>query len=362
MGSYRWAKDLAAGSLRATYPELDVDSGEGRGKILFRKVCEVPGRSDENFEIDMRPNDRFSQLFIHKFGIYFFASAGVLAALFLIFSLLKKEVDRQLSNALLIQLGIRDGSERSWSARIFSFLPGLNQSRSEFKELNRKLHSEFERTATLQSALVSRRTFVKYMHDIRSPLGALQILFQKNREKFHYEEQAMLDQILMRLKEIPEKMLITEKTARVQKALKLEDLPYLTQLTTERLNVEFGETCKVYLDKGYENLTSCELPVSMSGLDRVLTNLCTNAKQAGASEVRIRVDIERDQIEICISDNGPGGFDLMKPIKSKSGYGLGLEIVREIIESAGGSISSQSLASGTQIRLSIKVTTENPIN
>jgi len=86
----------------------------------------------------------------------------------------------------------------------------------------------------------------------------------------------------------------------------------------------------------------------------VLLNLLLNAVEAvkpGTGQVTIatEADSERRQILIRISDNGPGIEDveaIFKPFhssKSKVGTGLGLPIVKKIVEDHGGRIEVRSL-------------------
>ncbi|MEN8223905.1 MAG: HAMP domain-containing sensor histidine kinase [Bacteroidota bacterium] len=94
-------------------------------------------------------------------------------------------------------------------------------------------------------------------------------------------------------------------------------------------------------------------------LIRVFNNLIKNSVQAiGKSEnglIEISIDLDKENYVIRVSDNGPGiSPDMMDKIFSPSfttktsGMGLGLALVRSIIQEAGGIISFESSpASGT---------------
>ncbi len=80
---------------------------------------------------------------------------------------------------------------------------------------------------------------------------------------------------------------------------------------------------------------------------RAVQNLCHNALQAGATSLRIISQIDDGRIGIDVIDNGPGLPDkaqqhLFEPFAGsakKGGTGLGLVIVREIVNAHGGEAS-----------------------
>jgi len=106
-------------------------------------------------------------------------------------------------------------------------------------------------------------------------------------------------------------------------------------------------------------------------LRQVLINLIKNAQEAvaGISESEIKISAtyqkDRDSIEICIADNGPGVdnsdiariFEPYTTTKDK-GTGLGLAIVKKIIEEHGGSIIVKPVTpQGANFIIQLPVTT-----
>jgi signal transduction histidine kinase len=83
-------------------------------------------------------------------------------------------------------------------------------------------------------------------------------------------------------------------------------------------------------------------------IDRVVTNLATNAVQHAKSQVRVTVDVGSNGVRLIVGDDGPGFPDDLLPrafdrfsrgdgARSPGGIGLGLAIVASIMKALGGS-------------------------
>lgn len=93
------------------------------------------------------------------------------------------------------------------------------------------------------------------------------------------------------------------------------------------------------------------------GLERVLLNLAVNAcegdGQRGATRVEIRLAREAGQVALEVTDDGPGfaaaalrdeAGDV--PTTKAEGSGLGLGLVRELVEASGGTLALGNLSAG----------------
>ncbi len=126
----------------------------------------------------------------------------------------------------------------------------------------------------------------------------------------------------------------------------LEQIIHLQEQTFEgELKITCDASIEVWFDAGY--------------LNRTLTNLIKNACQAipddGVGLVQVRVKMQEDSLVIEVEDNGSGiseeqAAKIFMPYFSTKviGMGLGLPIVKSMVESGGGSISFvSSLGIGT---------------
>lgn len=112
-----------------------------------------------------------------------------------------------------------------------------------------------------------------------------------------------------------------------------------------------GARLEVQIDRG--------LPLDESVM-LVLTNLCRNAAEAGASRVRCTLTLIADRLHGAVDDDGPGldprdverAFSLgytSKPDRTGMGRGIGLALVRRVVVERGGEIVvSRSAWGGTR--------------
>lgn len=107
----------------------------------------------------------------------------------------------------------------------------------------------------------------------------------------------------------------------------------------------------------------------------VFDNIFANSLKFGGKDTEIQVtaqDLPDDMIEISVSDNGPGIPDAAKSLifdrftkdsRTRSSYGLGLHIVKMLIESYGGKVRADDRVpgdhrSGVAIRFTLRVVRE----
>jgi len=110
--------------------------------------------------------------------------------------------------------------------------------------------------------------------------------------------------------------------------------------------------------------------VAMSGeiLDEILTNLIDNARQHGGDTVTVRIEARkpvgpgRPAVEVIVEDDGPGVSDgnlsrIFTPFfttaRERGGSGLGLSIVKSLLEAHGGTIGYLQGRRGAAFRLTI---------
>lgn len=116
------------------------------------------------------------------------------------------------------------------------------------------------------------------------------------------------------------------------------------------------------------NIPEVELMIDEKRIEQVMENLINNAKKyAPGSKVTISSDMEEGYVNIYVQDEGPGIPDEDMPfifdkfyrgrnVGDQQGSGLGLYIVRYILEQMGGSISLMNTAPGLKINLKLPYT------
>ncbi len=93
-------------------------------------------------------------------------------------------------------------------------------------------------------------------------------------------------------------------------------------------------------------------------LDQLVINLVSNAAEANAAHIRVLTSVDGDVVNLEVWDDGEGippqllesVFETHFTTKA-SGTGLGLQIVRRVVERAGGEIDVQSVAGNTRFRV-----------
>lgn len=109
---------------------------------------------------------------------------------------------------------------------------------------------------------------------------------------------------------------------------------------------------------------SSAVRTSPSSFGRLCDNLLANAVAAAQSEVRVRLTEESGSLRLTVDDDGPGMPDDFIPLaferfsrsdsaRTSTGSGLGLSLVKAIVESAGGQVAVANSSPGLTARVSL---------
>jgi PAS domain S-box-containing protein len=126
----------------------------------------------------------------------------------------------------------------------------------------------------------------------------------------------------------------------------------------------FTDQYKQFEVKFHTTLSSLEVCWDESRIQQVLENIFSNAGRYGGSPVEIKVETQKEDVIIKVSDHGPGikeedlsrvflRFERAQAPEGVNGLGLGLNISQEIIHDHGGEISVQSSPEKTEFKLRI---------
>jgi two-component system sensor histidine kinase PhoQ len=122
---------------------------------------------------------------------------------------------------------------------------------------------------------------------------------------------------------------------------------------------------KVYSDKAFQIIVDVDSDTRFRGdegdLTEMLGNLLDNACKWCRNKVRISASSDEGHLRICVEDDGPGISDadaarvFMRGARTDEtvpGHGIGLAVVREIVEAYGGKASiGKSALGGTKVEL-----------
>ena len=197
-------------------------------------------------------------------------------------------------------------------------------------------------------------------HDLKTPLAALQLQIQgalRNAERSGLDERAEARFKSMRRQ-------VRHLAGLVERLL---DVPRITsgQLDIVVEEMDLAELVRDVVDRFAYDLEWARCPVTLRAdaargtwdrtrLDQVLTNLLSNAMKYGrGAPVEITVEANGEAARVTVRDHGIGiapeqqarifeKFQRAVSSQTASGLGLGLWIVRHIVEALGGSITVKS--------------------
>lgn len=234
------------------------------------------------------------------------------------------------------------------SDEIGMLIESFNRMASDLED-NRRKRVEAEKVAAWRE--IARRL----AHEIKNPLTPIQLTVQQMRDKYGGDDEAYR-KLLTDCTEI-----VTEEVESlrglVQEFADFARMPQLA-LAPHDLNAVIVDTVKLYADRDLQLELEEGLPdvrLDLEGIRRVLINLVENAFDAAGDDSRIVVQTRSADGHALLSilDEGPGVEQadrerIFEPYISnkQEGTGLGLAMVRSIIEEHGGSINVADSPSG----------------
>lgn len=223
-------------------------------------------------------------------------------------------------------------------------------------------HRELTRLSTgfnrmlerLQAYRLRETEFTRHAsHELRTPLTAIGLEVSSYREGLCNAEDALnaIEREAGRMKRLSEALLLLAR----------EDQPEMRTINLSQI----AQTCAARANAKCYGLARLEIQGNAALIERALENLLENAnKYAPNTPVSLQLELERNPgfLTLSVADQGPGMSSealehateifYRAPGTSAAGSGVGLSVIKRIMEAHGGQISLENLQPhGLQVRL-----------
>ena len=247
--------------------------------------------------------------------------------------------------------------------------------KDEIGQLSRSLS---EMTEDLYKRINIAETFSSDLaHEIRNPLTSLKGAAEVLENTSDVDRRSKLIKVIGHDVERVER-LITDYSQMLKDEASLSrakmtkiDLLNVVSSVTEDFNSDLSNSNKkITININHSNLKGSKINVLgvESKLEQIIANLLENAVSFSPnnSEILVKCDIKKKDAQLIIEDDGPGfnekniskifeRFYSNRPEKFGEHSGLGLNIVKNIIELHGGSIIASNKSSGSKTGARIEV-------
>jgi two-component system NtrC family sensor kinase len=312
----------------------------------------------------MRPIDKIAEAKRQAISLMIgVAGSGALLVIFISY-LIGKNLSSPISNLVAFTNRVAGGNldiqcEVTTQDEIGNLTAAFNQMTVDLRNSRDEL-IQVERLATAGKMAAS------FAHEIRNPLSSMRMLTQMLRKpslteaKRHQSQQYILEEI-ERIDLIVKGLMDFAKP----EELKLEkyDLQRVLREIASLMEANLQHH-KISLIESYDSAVGPVL-FDYDKIKQVIINLLLNAMAAQPSDGEIEISTEknRDQVCMCVSDNGTGipPSDLERVFEpffttKLEGTGLGLANSKRIIDQHGGEMRIESiLGQGTKVTIEIPI-------
>jgi nitrogen fixation/metabolism regulation signal transduction histidine kinase len=234
----------------------------------------------------------------------------------------------------------------SGSSEIITLVNAYNRMIDELQESAVKLAQSEREQAWREMAK-------QVAHEIKNPLTPMRLTVQSFERRFDPED----PKIKEKLKEYSQTLI---QQIDVMSSIASAFSDFAKMPTQKREEIDVVEVVKLALEIFNESYISYSFTddklignLDKTQLIRIVTNLVTNATQATEGienpKIEVKVSSEKETIKIAVCDNGKGIDDSVEDLifepkftTKSSGMGLGLPMIKKIIEAYSGSIAFTS--------------------
>jgi PAS domain S-box-containing protein len=247
------------------------------------------------------------------------------------------------------------------NARLYDNVKKASREREQLLEAERAARAEAERVSLTKDEFLATLS-----HELRTPLNAILGWSQILRSRHHHDE------------ELAEGLSVIERNTRVQTQL-IEDLLDMSRIISGKIRldvqqVELQDVVKAAIASVRHSADAKEIRLQVvldplagpvrgdpGRLQQCFWNLLSNAIKFTPKGGKVQVALQRvnSHIEVCVVDNGQGITPDFLPhlferfrqadastTRQHGGLGLGLSIVKHLVELHGGSVRAKSAGEG----------------
>lgn len=228
-----------------------------------------------------------------------------------------------------------------------------------------QIQDQKDKLSHIEREFAWREMAKQVAHEVKNPLTPMQLTIQNFARKFDPQDPNIKEKVSEMSKVLIDQInIITAVTNAFSQFAQLPE----KHNETFNLNKEIKNIIQIFSDEKilqHTNKENIQINMDKIYLNRIITNLVTNAKQAESDKRRLIINIDTEQINkritIVVEDNGVGiPEDIIDRIfepnftSKSSGMGLGLAMVRKMIEDYHGEIVVKSeVGFGTKFTISL---------
>lgn len=222
-----------------------------------------------------------------------------------------------------------------------------------YNKMIRKIQDQKERLTFIQKEEAWREMAKQVAHEVKNPLTPMKLTIQNFKRKFDPND----PDIVQKVNEMTDSVVMQIDTVATV-ASQFSQFAQLPEKIDEEFNLnrEMKNIIGIFNDENifiHANREDIFIKMDKIYLNRIITNLISNAQQAKSDSRKSIINVDLEQIHkkvtISVEDNGMGiKPEILERIfepnftSKNSGMGLGLTMVRKMVEDYKGEISVKS--------------------
>lgn len=184
-------------------------------------------------------------------------------------------------------------------------------------------------------------------HEIKNPLTPIQLTLDRISDRFDRGSEISKEEMIKFVSRIGTQVTNLERLVNDFRSFSKEPEPILTKVPVREAIAQIAHDMNGVIKTDITGDATIEADIRL--LERVLLNIWKNSHEANADKMIVIIDNTGGTVRITLTDNGAGiPEDKVQMVFipyvtfKKGGTGLGLPIVKRIIESMGGTVELQS--------------------